>query len=474
MAKLEPSQITSFQDGAICESQVSNSQRPLTTVSLAVNVNFDKIGAIQSRPGSTRLGNQITASNEISGLYEFIDKDGTNRYLLTSLGTSVYYLSGATWTNTRTIASGYKSRFSTFLNYVFMVNGIDSTAVWNGSGSWSTSGNAANAPIGKYIENFRTRMWIAGNSTFPDRLYYTDVPTAAASPVVVWDTNVATGNWIDISPSDGENITGLKRAKNILLVFKQNHIYQVASVNDTEPDPKIYVGTYSQESIVSDQDSIYFHHPTGIYKYQGGGVSLISKPVQDWIDGMSVSAYDDVCGWTDDDHVYHSIGDVTVDGNSYSNVVLRYTISSKVWTVYTYPTKPLFASNYNDGTTIYHVVGDDDGNVIKMNTGNDDLGTPIPITVVTRPYTFDGLFSTTKSISSIAAEFSKAEGMKLSYRVDDDNINKYTDCMVLKKAGEPTTVSIKGNKIWFRLSGYSKGEPFTFDGIEVLNIQNNK
>jgi hypothetical protein len=67
---------------------------------------------------------------------------------------------------------------------MFMVNGKDPTTIWDGT-TWSTTGNALNAPIGKYIENFRTRMWIAGNSTFPDRLYYTDVPTAAATPVVV-------------------------------------------------------------------------------------------------------------------------------------------------------------------------------------------------------------------------------------------------------------------------------------------------
>ncbi len=377
----------------------------------------------------------------------------------------VYYLSGGTWTVTKSVSSGYKARFSTFLDYMFMVNGKDPTTIWDGT-TWSTTGNALNAPIGKYIENFRTRMWIAGNSTFPDRLYYTDVPTAAATPVVVWDTDVATGNWIDISPSDGENITGLKRTKNVLLVFKHNHIYQVSSVNDTEPDPKINVGTYSQESIVEGKDTIYFHHPSGIYSYQGGGVKLLSKPIQDWIDAMPVTQYDNVCGWADNDHIYHSLGDLTVGGISYSNVVTCYTVSSQVWTIYTYPTKPLVSSNYNDGSTLYQVVGDDDGNIIIMNYGNDDLGIPITISMVTRPYTFDGLFSTTKNISRIAAEFNKAEGMTISYKADDWDKNKFVDCMVLKKTGDSQNVSIRGNKIWFRLSGFSKGEQFSFDGIE--------
>ncbi len=80
-------------------------------------------------------------------------------------------------------------------------------------------------PIGQFIETFRNRVWIAGNPTYPDRLYFSSLPDLITSPTISWDTDVTTGDWIDISPQDGDNITGLKRSKNALWVFKRNQIY---------------------------------------------------------------------------------------------------------------------------------------------------------------------------------------------------------------------------------------------------------
>ena len=80
------------------------------------------------------------------------------------------------------------------------------------------------------------------------------------------------------------------------MVFKRNHIYKVFSINETEPDPKIYVGTYSNESIVECMDTIYFHHPTGIYQLNDSGLTKISDAVKDYLNAMPSSAYTDVCG----------------------------------------------------------------------------------------------------------------------------------------------------------------------------------
>src|ERR1019366_7156662 len=159
-------------------------------------------------------GNSLGSGN-ILGLYNLRDSGaGTNNQILMVNGTTAYYLVGGVWTAKRTgLTAGSKARFSTFVDYVFMVNGTEQTMVWDGGAgtTFSNLGNALSAPTGKFIENYRARMWIAGNSTYPDRVYYSSTPSAVATPVVTWDTNVATGQWIDISPSDGENITALHR-----------------------------------------------------------------------------------------------------------------------------------------------------------------------------------------------------------------------------------------------------------------------
>jgi len=465
---MDISQLTNLQSGLITLSAVSESQMPMEAVSESVNLNFDRIGSVSLRGGTTLLGNNLSGS--LLGLYEFRDSSGSNSQLISVDGTKVYYLSGGVWTEIRTVTDGQKARFSTFLNNIFMVNGADQTVTWDGNPGtlFTTTGNANQSPSAKYIENYRSRMWVAGNTTYPDRIYYSSIPSAETTPVITWDADSETGDWIDISPQDGENITALKRDKNALLVFKQNHIYRVYSTSQTDPDPKISVGTYSQESVVDAKDGIYFFHPTGIYRYQEGGVLDISQPIIDFIKNIPASQYDDICGWTDGNHIYWSLGDITENGITHSNIVIRYTISSQVWTTYSYPTKFVVSSTYNDGTTLYYLAGDSSGNVLKTNTGNTDNGTPIIYSLITRGYTLDGLFSSRKLITKLSPIHEGAEGSMLSFRVDNENKNKWTPICQINKSGEPVKCNIKGNKIWFRLSGSSVGESFVYQGLELL------
>ncbi|MFA5153465.1 MAG: hypothetical protein WC554_12955 [Clostridia bacterium] len=467
MAKLDISDINNFTSGLICRGAVSKSRIPTDAVYEAINVNFDTIGCVKTRLGQTRLGNQIQASTNILGLHYFSNSNSTYTQTLAVNGTVTYYLSAGTWTSKRTgLTTGLKSRFTDFLDFVWMVNGTDATAIWSGnpSDSFVTTGNASGAPIGKFIDNFRSRVWIAGNSTYPDRLYYSSVPSAVATPIVTWDTDIATGDWIDISPQDGENITALKRAKDALLVFKENHIYRVYSINETEPDPKINVGTKSQESVVEAKDGVYFHHWSGIYRYADGQIQEISVPVSDYI--KAIADYTNICGWADSDHVNMSIGTITVDGKSIPNCVLRYTISSQVWTVCSYPTKPLCSSRYVS-TTEYRIVGDNNGNVLEVDTGYDDNGTSIQYRLNTRPFTFDGLFSTRKDISQLFISSDNMTNATLGYKADGELLKTQTRIDTLFK---PLSVDVKGTEIEFILSGVTSGTQSTLNGIEILAI----
>jgi hypothetical protein len=427
------------------------------------------------------LGNTLTGN--LLGLYEFRDSGaGSNNQIITVNGTTAYYLSSGTWTSKRTsLSANSKARFSTFLDYVFMVNGTEATAIWDGnpSNNFVTTGNAASAPTGQFVENFRSRMWIAGNSSFPDRLYYSSIPSASATPAITWDTNNATGFWLDISPSDGENITALKRTRNNLLVFKPNRLYRVYSIAQTDPDPYYAVGTSSNESVVDTKTGIFFHHQSGFYNYSPAGiVQEISRPVIDFVKAISVANYSKICGWLDQDgdHVNWSIGSVTIDGITHSNVVLRYTISTQVWTHRTYPTQFLVSSNYNDGTNKFSLVGDSAGHVYKTNTGNTDDGTPISYSLVHRWETLDGLLLTRKMVNTGVFTHNKGAGTNISYQTDLDgeNSNDWTKgCGQLKDMNTGfNTMNIKGRKMRLKLSGTSTGESFLYNGYELFGVMN--
>ena len=471
---LEPIQRNSIKSGFITEKAVGENDFPKDAVVEVLNFEFDTIGQATLRKGTTILGNNLSGS--ILGLYQFIDSIGANNQIITVKGTDVYYLTGESWSSKRTVTDGQKARFSTFLNYVFMVNGADATVVWDGNpaNGFLTTGNAENAPKGKYIENYRARMWIAGNSTYPDRLYYSSLPSAITTPIVSWDTNVTTGQWIDISPSDGENITALHRTKDCLLAFKHNHIYKVFSVSQSDPDPKYNVGTYSQESIVEAKNGVYFFHPTGFYRYNGE-VQEISKPIRDFVENITLTNYSKVSGVLekDGDHIQWSVGDITTNGISYSNVVLRYTISTQVWTIYSYPTQHLVSASYNDGSTLFSLVGDESGNILKLGVGNTDNGTAINY-LITHPYdNIDGLDSSRKTLNKMLFLNKGMTGANINYQIENDVVNDWTKKIgQIKQGNTGFSLSIKGNRFKFRISGVSKGEPIIYKGWELLGGEN--
>lgn len=471
---LKPLIFKNLQNGLISEGAVSEDLYPTTAVSESLNFHFDKIGCATLREGTTLLGNSL--SGNVLGLYEFVDSNGTYSQLICVNGTVVYYLVDSTWTSKRTgLTADSKARFTTYLNYVFMVNGTESTVVWDGnpSNSFITTGNALSAPKGKYIENFRSRVWITGNSTYPDRVYHSSLPSSVTTPVVTWDTSATTGDWIDISPSDGDNVTGLKRTKSALLVFKKNHIYRIYSVLETEPDPKINVGTWSMESVVEAKDGIYFHHPTGFYKYSDV-VQEISKPINDIVDSITLENYSKINGWQDGDHVYWQVGDCTVNGVSYTNLIVRYTISTQTWTHYSYPTQHLVSSEYNDGSDIYNLVGDESGNILKMNTGKTDNSSVIQYSLIHKWLNFDGLLSTRKNINKLLFTHKEGSGSQISYQKENDETNDWSKSLgQLTEKDTGFDLSIKGRKIRFRLSGSSTGEPFSYSGFEFVSGSSN-
>jgi hypothetical protein len=215
---------------------------------------------------------------------------------------------------------------------------------------------------------------------------------------------------------------------------------------------------------------MYWHHPSGIYRLRRGDAypREISRPIQGYIDAVSRSYYKDVSSWSDDDHVYFSVGNVTVDGKSVVNCVLRWTISTEVWTVYSYAMKFVIGATYDNGTSITRLVGDDDGNVYTFDSGTTDNGTPIYYELETPPYTLTGLRSDTKIIKQMSAIHDGLPGTNLFYRPDE-----LRDCLPIGQLGDYTTtfkdLELIGKKIRFSVSGQSSSGAFSISGFEITN-----
>lgn len=455
-----------YTKGMIRESAVDSPLSPPDSVELSLNLNNDTIGAMKLRKGMTSLGSNISAS-PVLGLGNYRNNAGTAYKALAKVGTALYHYGGSSWASIRTsLVSGSKMRFTNFVDYTFMVNGSgsngDDIKTYDGSTIGTT--NVASLPKGDFIENYRSRIWVADNSV--DKLYYSDVVTTS---------NTITGgtSFIQISPADGEKITGLKRTARALLVFKENHIYRVFNINSTDPDPTINRGTYSHDSIIEGKDGLYYHHPTGFYRYvDGGQQEEISRPIIDIIQAIPRSYYGNVSGWTDDDHLYWSVGNISLGGITFSNVVCVRTISTESWSIYSTGSEIRSAGTYDNGTTIYNLVGDDVGNVLQWGVGTTDNGTPIFYDLQTHWLYLSQIKTTTKSFTDLATFHENAQGGNLSYQINTDLPNKWRPIGSLAKdLIQINSVNAKDfTRIRFRFSGSSSGSPFTFRGWELLNL----
>ena len=478
---LPPLVRNSIESGLITDLAVGENRRPETSVSESINFDFQTIGPAMTRAGITQVGQ--TLSGNILGLHQLIDTvnvPATNTKLIAVNGTVAYYLSGSTWTSKRTgLTASSKARFADFLNQTFMVNGVDATALWTGntSDSFVTTGNASGAPIGKYIETFSGRVWIAGNPTYPDNLYWSTVPTLGTTQTITWSTDPTTGTqFAPINPNDGQNITALKRYQNKLIVFKQDRMYQVYNTATSDSDPRFVVGTYSQESVVETKAGLYFHHSSGFYVYNVYGLlEEISVPILDIVRAIPSSYYASVAGWVDPldaDHINWCVGTVTYGGVTYTNMVVRYRISTQVWTHRTYPAPFLCSAKYNDGSALYNVVGDNAGGIHKYNLGTTDNGTSISYSLIHRWENIDGLISTRKNVMTIGFNHYGGAGANVNYQVQGDTVNDWT-----KRVGKGqfdtyntgfNSVGIKAKKMRIRISGQNSGQPFNYHGYELL------
>ncbi len=461
-------------EGVIRSAQLNDTVTPENSVQLGLNINFDRVGAWQTRPGvqtlySTRTGS-ITS-------FATLNIQGGVKKLFSQVATDISVWTGSAWSTVRTTSVSTKARFSQWLNRVYMVNGTDALQVSSGSTFSAEAGfvPATTMPVGDFVQaGFDGRIWIASKTS--DALYYSDI--VQFTPPSTYSITYTATNFIStLSSQDGESISGLFRVPRALLVFKQNHIYRVYTATNIDPYPAYNVGTYSQESIVQAKDGLYFHHPSGFYKFNyDGQPTEISKRVIDAVKAIPRSAYENVVGIYDGyDAIKWSVGAVTIEGVSYTNLQMRYTISTQIWTIYDFPNNEITALiPFDDGTTIYQVVGTSAGKVGQLDSGNDDFGVAIPYDFIDRWRSFTEMYSKSKAISGIMVSSQNGGGALLQYQTQKSNTNVWTDIDTLDEEYDslfPNALTDDFSIIRLRLRGNTSGTPIIFCGIEIFSIQ---
>lgn len=479
MAELQPIKIENQGvNGLIREVEVSNNLIPEGAVTDVQNWHFDRKGASTVRPGLATLGATVLASRPNVGLHNA--QQGTALAVFSNgSSATIYSFSSGAWA--LSLDGGTASvavRFVDFGSYTiavnFAYNTYTSMRFWNAGSTrhWHFTGNPINPQnmwgyANQLGEVYKSRVYLGGDTSREgnrSRLYFSSV--ISSTGIITWSPTV---DYVDINPGDGEGMTGLKRFSLELLVFKPNYIYRFRT-SGVDPDPLIKIGTRSQESIVEGKRGLYFHHDTGFYRYSGGYPTEISRPISDIVDAIPFTKYSSISSWNDNDHIYWSIGNVSVsepkETITYKNCVLRYTESSDVWTIYSYPHEIQRGMAYNSGTTLTRVVGTEHGLVATHNSGTTDYGEPIKYRIRTKWYNW-GSDSTSKVIQELVALCEKAQGSELMYKTDE-NLEWKTIGQLKKLSNYFQSLSIRMHRIKFQITGVSRSEAPVFLGIEIV------
>jgi len=461
----EPFIFGSAVNGVIDDLSVSDSEMPKNGVRFALNCMFDRPrGAVSQRLGTTVLGDAL--GSQIYGLYNHRSSTASNNKLIAVSGVTVKYLSGATWMTSTSMVTTAKCRLQTYLDTVAIMNGSDACKAWSGSGSWDTTGtnlDVGNMPVGKYSAVLNTRMWVCGVGANPDTMYGSSLESGGA---ISWTSG---NKSFRVNRNDGNgNLTGVKSNGKVLLIFKERGLYRY---DDNQLDHIVNIGTPSYESIVNDDNGItYFFgqgaNSVGFYMSTGGYPKKISRMITKVVEAIDPAFYDDVCGFTDGQSIYWSVGSITLEGITYSNFWVVWNISDQSWEYRNYADSFRMFSQYIDTSGNMTIVGGDtDGNVQTIDSGYTDNTMPI-----NSECNWGSIVFTTRGRTKVLNEFvtyaKYYQGLKLLVKADNGTPEEFG----IDEEEKRHATKIRGHKFYFNLSAVNSGEPWQYDGTEITDL----
>lgn len=249
------------------------------------NVTTNNLGALSKRKGFVDNGSTVAAPihslsvfNGTPDVLVAIGDDGATSY--------VYKIAlGGTTTSIKAGTIGLDSRWS-FIQApqiggatqgpLYMMNGVDAPRQWTGSGNianW-TAPTSGTVPNGKYLCFFNNRVFVAGVSSDPSRLYWSGIGDAG-------DWSSPSGGSTLFDPDDGEPITGLGVVGDYVLVFKPRKAYVIFDT-DTGGYRRISseIGCLANRSIVETSSGTFFlSSDRQLMVTDGGNIQSVSNDI---------------------------------------------------------------------------------------------------------------------------------------------------------------------------------------------------
>src|SRR3990167_11297515 len=422
MANLPGYSMRDFSKGIY--SDVSSFIAPQNSVAHSINFVFDEIyGAAKVRKGGVLENAQLVGeSNNILGMHNFRDRDGSNHALLAAVNivgdatSSIFNVATGSAVRTGNTA-GAVHRFETFLDAVVYQNGTDAPLAWTGTGSFTSNTNldTANMPTGIDVLGYKDRLWVLqANGT----LRGSSIPAASAYNTISWTSSGIKTIIVDPDQTAYAGAAvGLAKISGLLIILKERAMYTYNG-SATQADFLWNIGCSSVRSIATGGGNCFFFNPDGIYMTRGSEPIRISRPVQQFIDNMDSANYASVAGHANNRYYWCSIGNITVVLVTYNNVVLRYNIQMQEWAVLSYAQRPTCFSQYINSTAVTVAYGDNTARCYTIDSGGTDNGTAVEFEFISHELDF-GDRGLLKDLHGKIMVYSKeSTDMEIQIRVD--------------------------------------------------------
>ena len=363
----------------------------------ALNCFFEK-EKIEKRTGYTRVGDDENIDKPALG-GGFIELANGNKYIYkirddaTSTNAHVRYWTGSgNWTaltSPTVLTASLKCELEPANNALYIFNGTDTVHKVTGG---TTDSTVAAIPVGKYAKWFHQFFFVAGVSTNPSRLYFSNINAP--------DTWTA-ADYIDVNADDGDLITGLAVLKDELLVFKKNRVWSLtgfgtgtftlANLNERLTG----YGSLSHRSLVNTGNDVYYlsflggvPHIRSIQRTRYG--TLVDGGVQSFdmettLDGVSKTALNNVAAGFDGKRVWFAF---TNSGGANNNLCLTQDIITGAWSRHTGINASLFftfaiASQQH----LYFGEAGNDAQIYRFDGATNDNGAAISFQFISRKHT---------------------------------------------------------------------------------------
>lgn len=344
---------------------------------------------------------------------------------------------------------------------------IDITNTGTGTHTWEfwDTFDLVNLPAGsKYAIEFKDKVFVAGRSDSPDRVDISSIANSITR-TISWTSG---NSFIVFEQEDGGGgITGLAKVPGYVLVFKKRTLKRYDG-SSAYPEDMINEGAPSQEAIVVAKGVCYWVNEHGMWATTGGEPQKISTfTVDNIIKSCSAANLQNVALGTDEEHIYASFTSVTASGETYTNFVIKYNILQNTFDVRQYKTLPrVFARYVDTSENVFTVYGNDDGEVLKLDTGYTDNGTAITYALVTQDYNF-GVRTYLKAIPRFGVCSEGAQNALILWR-NTHNPEDWKQIGSIHGEVEDVTCDIRGNFFNFKITdSISKGQAI-LKGIEFL------